>query len=243
MIWYVRRGEREMGPLGQDALRALVGTGQVTSDTLLWREGLPGWTAAGALAGILGPRAAVTPNSQLPNSGAESAQTSTAPRGGITFPYWASAGIFLLALAVLLAPRLRGQHNQARPAVARTPLPTLQQELTQAAAGINASAPRMIDNITRLDGAHAGPGALFTYEYSQTNIRVSQLSAASLQALRQRLSADVRQEVCRGAALDPLLRIGAVIQFQYRDEDGQKLALASISSSDCAHATEASAAR
>ncbi|MFZ0501564.1 MAG: DUF4339 domain-containing protein [Steroidobacteraceae bacterium] len=243
MIWYVRRGEREMGPLGEDGLRALVGTGQVTSDTPLWRAGLPGWTAAGALAGVLGPRAAAAPSSQLPKSGADSAQASTTPRGGITSLYWATAGIFLLALAVLLAPRLRGQHDRAQHTVARTPSFTLQQELTQAANGVDASAPRMIDNITRLDGAHSGPGTLFTYEYSLTNIRASLLSAASLQALRQRLSADVRQEVCRGAALEPLLRIGAVIQFQYRDEDGQELALASVSSADCARVAGASAAR
>jgi hypothetical protein len=55
MIWYVRRGDREIGPLGEDALRALVGTGQVNPDTPLWREGLPGWTAAGTLPGVLGP--------------------------------------------------------------------------------------------------------------------------------------------------------------------------------------------
>jgi hypothetical protein len=57
MIWYVRRGDREIGPLGEDALRALVGTGQVNSNTPLWREGLPGWTAAGTLPGVLGPTA------------------------------------------------------------------------------------------------------------------------------------------------------------------------------------------
>jgi GYF domain 2 len=55
--WYVRRGEREIGPLGEEALRALVGTGQITPDTQLWREGLPGWTAAAALPGVLGPGA------------------------------------------------------------------------------------------------------------------------------------------------------------------------------------------
>lgn len=58
MKWYVRRGEREIGPLGEEALRALVGTGQITPDTQLWREGLPGWTEAAALPGVLGPRAA-----------------------------------------------------------------------------------------------------------------------------------------------------------------------------------------
>jgi hypothetical protein len=101
----------------------------------------------------------------------------------------------------------------------------------------------MIDNITRLDGAQAGPGTLFTYEYTLTNISASLLSPASLATLRRRLSADVRQTVCRGAALEPLLHIGAVIRFDYRDRDGQELTLASVSSADCAHVAATAAAR
>jgi GYF domain 2 len=220
MIWYVRRGERERGPLGEEALRALVGTGQVTPDTMLWRQGLPDWTAAGALPGVLGPGATAAP---------------AAPRRGIITPvYWATVGICLIAAAALLAFRPQGWHERARYAAVLTPIPILQQELTQAANGVNASTPRMIDNMTRLDGAQAGPGTLFTYEYTLINIRARLLSSASLETLRQRLSADVRQTVCRGTALKPLLSIGAVIRFHYSDQDGQELALVSVSSADCA---------
>jgi hypothetical protein len=233
MIWYVRRGDREIGPLGEDALRALVGTGQVTADTPLWRKGLPGWTAAATLAGVLGPKATVSPGSQPPGSGGDSTQAPAAQRAGITPLYWATAGICLIAAAALLTLRLHGQHGRAY-TTARTPIPILQQELTEAANGVNASTPRMIDDITRLDGAHAGPGTLFTYEYTLTNIRASLLSPASLETLRRRLSADVRQTVCSGTALQPLLRVGAVVRFQYRDLDGQELALASVSITDCA---------
>jgi hypothetical protein len=64
MLWYVLRGDREIGPLGEEALRALVGTGQIGADTLLWHDGLRGWTAAATLPGVLGPRAAVSPGLQ-----------------------------------------------------------------------------------------------------------------------------------------------------------------------------------
>jgi hypothetical protein len=138
---------------------------------------------------------------------------------------------------------LRGRHDRERYAIARTPIPILQQELTQAANRVNAGVPRMIDKITRLDGAHAGPGTLFTYEYSLTNIRASLLPAMALETFRWRLSADVRQGVCGGAALRPLLRAGAVIRFDYRDLDGRELLLASVSSADCARAAAASTAR
>ncbi len=228
MTWYVRRGEHEIGPLGEDALRALVGTGQVTSDTPLWREGLPDWTAAGALPGVLGPRAAQTP---------------AVPRAGIRPLCWVTVAILLAAVTALLTLRLYGQHGHARGTVARTPTSNLQQELTHAANGVNASTPRMIDDITRLDGAQAGPGTLFTYDYTLTNMSAALLSPASLDTLRRRLSADVRQTVCSGPALQPLLRSGAVIRFDYRDRDGQELSLASVSSVDCARATAASAAR
>jgi hypothetical protein len=234
MIWYVRRGDREMGPLGEDALRALVGTGQVTADTPLWREDLPGWTAAATLPGVLGPKAAASPGSQQPRSAGDSPQAPAAWRPGSTPLYWATAGICLIAVAALLTLRLHGRHGRARDATARTPVPILQQELTEAANGVNASTPRMVDDITRLDGAHAGPGTLFTYEYTLTNIRASLLSPASLETLRRRLSADVRQTVCSGTALQPLLRVGAVVRFHYRDLDGQELALASVSIADCA---------
>ncbi|HEX4266737.1 MAG TPA: DUF4339 domain-containing protein [Steroidobacteraceae bacterium] len=223
MIWYVRRGEREIGPLGEDALRALVGTGQVTHDTPLWHEGLPGWTAAGALPGVLGPKAA----------GAAPGTQPATPRARIRPHHWATAGILLVAIAALLALRPQAQHDRARHTFPRRPTSALQQELTQAANGVNASTPRMIDDMTRLDGAQAGPGTLFTYDYTLTNISASRLSPPSLQTLRQRLSADVRHTVCEGAALQPLLQMGAVIRFHYRDRDGQDLVLTSVSSAAC----------
>jgi hypothetical protein len=234
MIWYVKRGEYEVGPLGADALRALVGTGQVTSDTLLWHEGLPDWTAATALGDVLGPRAAVAAGSRRHENVAGPTQPPAAPRGGTRTLHRALAGILLATVAAFVALQLHGQHNQARYGTTRASVPVLQQELMQAANGVNASTPRMIDKITRLDGASAGPGASFTYDYTLTNIRASQLSPSSLQTLRRRLLSDVRETVCRGAVLQPLLRTGAVIRFRYRDQVGQELVLASVSSADCA---------
>ncbi len=147
--------------------------------------------------------------------------------------YWAAAAILLLAISALLALLPRTQRDRARHPFASAPASNLQQELTQAADGVNASTPRMIDDMTRLDGAQAGPGTLFTYDYTLTNISASQLSPPSLRTLQQRLSADVRQTVCEGAALQPLLHMGAVIRFHYRDRDGQDLVLTSVSSAEC----------
>lgn len=374
MTWYVRRGEREIGPLGEDGLRALVGTGQITPDTPLWREGLSGWTRAVAIPGALGPRgrapfaadsrsaAATAPTPHEPATPwrrywARSVdiavstfmvgvlisalrptlleQLTGAAHGrwilvlvllpfaltmdaaihwalgntpgkaiagikvlaeeggrplsaaaywgrnvglyvfglGLGIPLvglitlivsyrraaageisrwdrfsssrvyalsaapqrtWVTVGAYVLVLGALIALRLHAQHDESTYIAARAPAPILKQELTEAANGVNAMAPRMIDAVTRLDGAHAGPGSLFTYEYTLTNMRVARLSPASLESLRWRLSAHVRQAVCRGTALQPMLRTGTTVRFHYRDQDGREVATVAVSSADCA---------
>lgn len=372
MTWYVRRGERDLGPLGDDALRALVGTGQVTADTPLWREGLPDWTAAAALAGVLGPRgvAARAPGQSCGDGAGASweparpwrrywarcldisvsafivavligalsppllARSSLgAMRGWIillvllplslimdTVIYWAlgnspgkaiagikaleaggrrrlsapihlrrnfgvyvfglglglpllslilliwsyagaaaardsiwdrscrsrvyalaggarrtwiAAAVYVLGTLGLFAFGLHQRQSDSKYTPARTPAPLLQQELTQAANSVNATAPRMIDHIVRIDGAHAGPGSLFTYDYTVTNLRVSLMSPAALGSFRSRLRGSVREAVCRESALAALLRSGAIVRFHYRDRDGKDLARITVASADC----------
>ncbi|HTX05815.1 MAG TPA: RDD family protein [Steroidobacteraceae bacterium] len=370
MIWYVRRADHEVGPLGDEALRALVGTGQITPDTQLWREGLPHWTAALELPGVLGPRGAAAPASgpqaslALPHEPATpwrrywarslditvslflAALLISALRPSLiarldsmagrqwllvllllpaallldTLMYWAlgstpgkaiagikvldahgrrrlsaaaylgrnlgvyvfglalgvplisliallwsyrrarekegviwdrlsrsrvyalsaarlrgwlAAGVYLLAVAGVFALGLHAQHNRSKYTPTSASSPILQQELTQAANGVNASSPRMIDQITRIDGASVGPGPLFTYEYTLTNMSLRRLSPGTLATLQQRLSAHVRQAVCRAGALAPILRAGATVRFRYRDRDGRELVLVSVTRRDC----------
>ncbi len=394
MIWYVRRGEREIGPLGDDALRALVGTGQVTRDTQLRREGLAGWTAALALPGVLGPKGAAPAARAAPAGRASDAIASEPPQvlaassaassvaidtarelaspwrrywarsldifastflaatlvgalwpsllsqmtaaagqkgiivlillpfafamdalicwalgntpgkaiagikvlrnGGrrrlsaaaylgrnfgvyvfgfalglplvslftLVYGYrraadgdpstwdrfvgsrvyalsdgglrtWITAAAYVLGVVALFALGLQSEHDKSKYVAANTPAPVVQQELAQAANEVTAIAPKMIDSITRLDGAHAGPGSLFTYEYTLTNMRAARLSAKTLEMFRWRMSAHVRQAVCQGTALKSMLSTGTTIRFHYRDEDGQELVTVSVSSSDC----------
>jgi len=146
---------------------------------------------------------------------------------------WITAGTYVLGVAALFALGLRSEHDKSKYIAASTPAPVVQQELTQAANEVNAIAPKMIDSITRLDGAHAGPGSLFTYEYTLTNMRAARLSAKTLEMFRWRMSAHVRQAVCDGTALKVMLSTGTAIRFHYRDEDGQELVTVSVSNSDC----------
>lgn len=232
MKWYVRRGECEVGPLGEDALRALVGTGQITDDTQLWREGLSGWTDARAIPGILGPKASVSAAVTSPSTAAVGPRT-LAPPAGAKRRIWLPAGICLAGVTAVVAFGLHQRHDETREAATGTPASILRQELTQAANSVNASSPRMIDRITRLDGAHSGPGPLFTYEYTLTNISARLLTPRSLDTVRWRLSADVRQAICGGSGLRPVLQAGVITRIHYRDRDGQDLVMVRISSADC----------
>ena len=44
--WYAGIGGKQVGPLTAEQLQQLVQQGQVKKDTLLWKEGMDGWTAA-----------------------------------------------------------------------------------------------------------------------------------------------------------------------------------------------------
>ena len=48
MIWHYAREGQSYGPVSADDLQALIRSGRVTRDTLVWRSGLGEWTAAGA---------------------------------------------------------------------------------------------------------------------------------------------------------------------------------------------------
>ncbi len=44
--YYAALKGKQAGPFGADALRDLIGKGQLTPDTLVWKSGMTGWTAA-----------------------------------------------------------------------------------------------------------------------------------------------------------------------------------------------------
>jgi len=43
MNWYYAAGGRQQGPVGDTQLDALIQSGQVTQDTLIWRDGMANW--------------------------------------------------------------------------------------------------------------------------------------------------------------------------------------------------------
>jgi Zn-dependent protease with chaperone function len=84
--WYYLIGAERRGPITEHELRALAQTGKVTPSTLVWKEGMQNWTAAGEIDGLLGraaadpldpgaaPSAPSTPSAppRVPNTGSRS---------------------------------------------------------------------------------------------------------------------------------------------------------------------------
>ena len=59
MSWYYAQNGKQLGPVSESEFQAAVGSGAITAETLVWREGLPEWKkyrdiGAGALA-VAGP--------------------------------------------------------------------------------------------------------------------------------------------------------------------------------------------
>jgi uncharacterized RDD family membrane protein YckC len=86
MEWYAKVDDKQLGPMSDEALRAMAGTGKIVRDTLIWRAGLKEWIAAGSVPGILIPpdsTAPMTPPNATPSREAAStppaAATAIAP--------------------------------------------------------------------------------------------------------------------------------------------------------------------
>lgn len=59
--WFAAMGGKQAGPFDQEALRGHAALGEITRDTLVWREGMSGWTKAGEVGDLAGLFSAVPP--------------------------------------------------------------------------------------------------------------------------------------------------------------------------------------
>ena len=55
MNWYYARGDQRMGPVDEAQMLALASTGQITTQTLVWREGMTDWMPWGRAPRPVGP--------------------------------------------------------------------------------------------------------------------------------------------------------------------------------------------
>jgi hypothetical protein len=77
-VWYFADGDVERGPITEAQLRALIGTGNLRPEDLVWKEGMEDWTAAGEVPGLFDQPTPATPPA-TPSSPAAAADAKLKP--------------------------------------------------------------------------------------------------------------------------------------------------------------------
>ncbi|TVL02877.1 hypothetical protein AYI82_20395 [Shewanella algae] len=95
---------------------------------------------------------------------------------------------------------------------------------------INESAPTMVDEETRMDGASAGPGALLTYHYTFTNYSSTDIDSG---LIRANVLPVVKNSVCSNKDMKPSLQYGGKYKYSYSGNDGVLISEFTIDRTDC----------
>lgn len=94
--YYILRGEEQAGPYTMDQMRSMWNAGLITSQTLYWCEGLPGWMMVG---GLIANQPRIQRAARMESAQAESDATpGRLQQTGMTLAYCA-LGILLVFLA------------------------------------------------------------------------------------------------------------------------------------------------
>ncbi len=77
--WYLSRGDKRYGPLGNRELMLLAERGELKPDDLLWRQGFSSWKQAREIGDLLGPDAPSPAAKDRAGAAANGAAASAAP--------------------------------------------------------------------------------------------------------------------------------------------------------------------
>ena len=107
--------------------------------------------------------------------------------------------------------------------------PSPEQTLAEVANEINKATPRQIDKNTQLMSAVA-IGKTLTYRYSLTNASQKDYLKGSIERLH---GEKLKSSVCTAEGMRPLVKLGAVLEYEYHDKHGVVLDVISIETSKC----------
>jgi uncharacterized RDD family membrane protein YckC len=148
---------------------------------------------------------------------------------------WIVATIYLALFAALMLSETYDRENAAKRASDTRQVEMRkrsEQQLQGMAGAINKDGARMVRPDTRFDDARAGPGLLFTYDYSMTNLRRSELNAQELEQFEDGEHKRLFTAACRGR-LAYMLGIATTLRAHYLDRDGSDLGTAEVTRADC----------
>lgn len=95
---------------------------------------------------------------------------------------------------------------------------------------VNASAPTMVDEDTRMDKATVGPGARVTYHYTFPKYSSRDIDSGWIISNLQPV---VKSKVCSSEEMKPSLQFGGVYSFSYSGSDGVRIASFEVDGNDC----------
>ena len=119
-------------------------------------------------------------------------------------------------------------HTQKQPAISESVDSSVESTLAFVSQKSNADLPRMIDRSTRIDTTFVGPGRRFTYVYTLTDRRSSDVSQDELDTTWK---ANAISRVC--GTMQPMIDDGVEIVFQYFGNDGGPIGKVNVLPSDC----------
>jgi hypothetical protein len=121
------------------------------------------------------------------------------------------------------------EHPEASGAAALSPN-SLDALLKAEADKVNKSAPHMLDEETRLDGALAGPGKRFTYLYTLPGLAPGEAGAGFFNRM---LAPKVKRSACVSPQLRFFFNNNVTVVYLYRSSNGNDLGSILISRSAC----------
>ena len=103
--WFFASQGQQQGPFPDAQFRQLIATGKVTTDTLVWTEGMANWQKAGDVPGLLaGGGAPAMPRAGLPTNGGSDGGGSLSVDFGIWDFVWRGLVLFISFLFVIPLP-------------------------------------------------------------------------------------------------------------------------------------------
>ena len=99
-----------------------------------------------------------------------------------------------------------------------------------AAKQVNESAPIMVDEETRMDGASVGPGTLITYHYTFPNNSSTEVDSS---LIRSNVFPIVKNGVCSSKEMKASLQYGGRYGYAYSGNDGILIDKFIIDRNDC----------
>jgi hypothetical protein len=100
-------------------------------------------------------------------------------------------------------------------------------------AAVNATAPTMVDEETRFDGAEALPGLTVQYDFTLLTEAADNVDQAYTEAFEGEMRKSVKNIICTSDEIKPFREIGTTLRYRFSNRYGGLVGLISISPSEC----------